>query len=324
MSDVIERTESAPLLLVFGVHASLMGRLLRVHPTLLQRITYAPRRAIHAIGAYLHLVSLTSRSDQDLACTLDETHPRDLLRTAIPDAPPRLYRALERAGDRVKGRRFYERLSALCRTPLANQLLDGDLHEMRLSRAEMVLTLDPSLARIPNILRISQHNVEALSVLIGFLRAQGTFRQSDLQLPPEAGISGIVGRLLRSLDNVAAPSVAFDVLPPFHLIRSVGELRRTGSELKNCIGQMERFSTPHWMSLASGDALYVTRSEPPLLACVRRCGDDLWYLSEVAGLDNGKIDEDARLALVSALRASGISLLPDDPARALSILMAHD
>jgi hypothetical protein len=188
----------------------------------------------------------------------------------------------------------------------------------------MVLTLDPSLARIPNILRISQHNVEALSVLIGFLRAQGTFRQSDLQLPPEAGISGIVGRLLRSLDNVAAPSVAFDVLPPFHLIRSVGELRRTGSELKNCIGQMERFSTPHWMSLASGDALYVTRSEPPLLACVRRCGDDLWYLSEVAGLDNGKIDEDARLALVSALRASGISLLPDDPARALSILMAHD
>jgi hypothetical protein len=323
MSDVIERTESAPILRTFGCHAALMARLLRVRPSLLARLAYAPRRAIHAICAYLHLGTHTSQSDEEIALILDVTHPRDLLRLAIPDVPSRLYRALDRAGDRAKSLSFYKRLAALCRTSLVNALLEGDLHELSLLRAEKVLTLDPALVHLPNILRMSPSSVEGLSVLISFLKAHGVLSEHNLELPRDASLSAIVRRLLRALDNVTAPPVDFDLMPPFRLIRSVGELRRTGVALKNCIGQTERLSVHYWFALASGHALYLTRADARLLACVRRCGDDLWYIAEIAGPENEKVTELCRLEVSQALRAGGVHLLEDDPSCALSLLISH-
>jgi hypothetical protein len=324
MLDIHERTESAPVLLVFGCHAARMGRLIRLRPSLLKRVAFAPRRAVHAIGAFLYLDSIATQADSDVARLLDENHPRDLLRTAIPDAPPRLYRALERAGDRVKGRRFYGRLATLCRTSLSDQLLDGELHELQLSRAEKVLALDPALAQLPNILLTLPNCVDALDVLIGFLRAQVALRHSDLKLPPNTGLSAIVRRLLSALDNVVVPPPTFEVPPPFRVIQSVGELRRAGSNLRNCIGQVKAYSVQYWLSLASGDAIYITSEEQSFIACIRRCGEDVWYFSEIGGLDNHKTDDATRLALLKALKAAGARLLEGDPARALSLLIGYE
>ena len=104
------RRERAPLLLVFGDDlAGRVAALVRAQPILIARLIVAPREAVHALGAFLHLApeAAASRPEAEVAALLAETHPRALLRAALPGCPPRLYRALDRAldraGDRVHG-----------------------------------------------------------------------------------------------------------------------------------------------------------------------------------------------------------------------------
>jgi hypothetical protein len=50
------QTERAPLLLTFGGLAGRAAVLVRAQPILIARLIVAPREAIHALGASLHLV----------------------------------------------------------------------------------------------------------------------------------------------------------------------------------------------------------------------------------------------------------------------------
>src|ERR1700722_2987541 len=113
-------TEQSPVLRIFSGLAARVGVLLRLNPSLLQRVAFAPRPAIHSIGAFLHLCPDADRSDTEVAAILNDRDPRDLLRSAIPSAPPRLYRALDRAGDHVHEKSYYESLAPLCVGPLAD------------------------------------------------------------------------------------------------------------------------------------------------------------------------------------------------------------
>src|SRR4051794_6403919 len=117
-----ERNESpkerAPLLLVFGDLASRVAALMRARPSLVARLVVAPREAVHAVGAFLHLAPAAALPDAEVAALIDDGDPRGLLRAALPGCPPTLYRALDRAGDRVRERRFYERLGGICAGPL--------------------------------------------------------------------------------------------------------------------------------------------------------------------------------------------------------------
>ena len=120
------RMERAPLLLVFGDLAERVAGLLRVRPGLIPRLVVAPREVIHSVGAYLYLAPEATQPDELVAAVIDDSHARDLLRAAMPDYPPRLYRALDRAGDRIREKRFFERLGALCAGPFAVALLAAD------------------------------------------------------------------------------------------------------------------------------------------------------------------------------------------------------
>src|SRR3954463_1001281 len=102
--------ERAPLLLVFCDLSGRMAALVRARPSLITRLMVAPREAIHSIGAYLHLAPEAAQADAVVATVIDESHPRDLLKAALPGCPLHLYRALDRAGDRVSDKRFYERV----------------------------------------------------------------------------------------------------------------------------------------------------------------------------------------------------------------------
>src|SRR3954463_16675314 len=137
-------TERAPCLLVFGGLAPRVAKLVRARPILIARLILAPREAVHAIGAFLHLSPDATRSDAEIAEIINDTDPRKLLRAVLPDCPRRRYRALDTAGDRVLGRRFYERLGAICRGPSADALLDGDLTEQRIAFYEALSRMDPA------------------------------------------------------------------------------------------------------------------------------------------------------------------------------------
>src|SRR3954468_19320334 len=102
--------ERAPMLLAFGDLAPRVAKLVRAKPILIARLILAPREAVHAIGAFLHLAPEAANSDAEVAAMINDSDPRKLLRAALPDTPKRLYRALDTAGDQVSEKRFYDRL----------------------------------------------------------------------------------------------------------------------------------------------------------------------------------------------------------------------
>jgi hypothetical protein len=112
--------ERTPCLLIFGDLAPRVAKLVRARPILIPRLILAPREAVHAIGAFLHLAPDAALTDAEIAEIINDTNPRKILRAALPDCPRRLYRVLDRAGDRVLAKRFYERLGRVCRGPFAS------------------------------------------------------------------------------------------------------------------------------------------------------------------------------------------------------------
>ena len=205
MSVPFARTETAPVLCVFGPHASRIADLVRLRPALLNRLAFAPIPAVHAVGAWLHLAPEADRPDAEVAAIIDQSDPRDLLRAAIPQAPAQLYRALARAADRVQERSFYERVAAICQTPVVDVLwgdhpIDGSL----LSFAEKLLKLDPLVLKLRSIPQHSEIEAEQLHVVITFLRTHNALKDEDLDLPPAAGKPALAKRLQTVLDRIEA------------------------------------------------------------------------------------------------------------------------
>jgi len=106
MSHPFCPSERAPVFKVFGPHASRVALLVRARPALLRRLAFAPSRAVHAVGAWLHLSPDADQNDDAVAAIVDESNPRDLLRAILPDTPRTLYKALDRAGDQVLEQSF--------------------------------------------------------------------------------------------------------------------------------------------------------------------------------------------------------------------------
>jgi hypothetical protein len=315
--------ETAPVLRIFGDHADRVAKLLHINPLLMCRVTYAPRSAIHSIGAFLHLSPLASQSDIGVATLLEETDPRDLLRSAMPNAPKRLYRALDRAGDLVLDKSYYERLGVLCVGPLSNLLLSGgSLSPRRLDRLEALLEMDPVIVSLPGIWDQQLREIEAVNVLIMFLRAHRVFDAADFKLPKEAGLPAVLRNLQQALDRIEAPAPGFSPPPPYRIIRTLGEMRGVGKTFNNCLKNLRSFGTHHWFRLASGEAIYVATDAPPMLAALRRVGPDLWHLDEVEGPENADVFSDTKEMLINAFHQVGVRLVRESPAHALRTLGA--
>ena len=85
-------------------------------------------------------------------------------------------------GDHVHKRCFYERLAILCVGPLADVLLASEtLNDARLDRVETLLAMDPIILSLSEILNRPLFEIEAIDVLIAFLRAHGAFEEDDLR-----------------------------------------------------------------------------------------------------------------------------------------------
>jgi hypothetical protein len=111
--------ERAPLLLVFGSLADRVAALLRTQPSLVPRLVFAPRAAVHATAAFLYLAPEAAGSVEEIADLIARSDPSNLLQRAMPGCPAELYRALGHAGNVVRSHAFYERISRICRGPFA-------------------------------------------------------------------------------------------------------------------------------------------------------------------------------------------------------------
>jgi hypothetical protein len=315
--------ERAPLLRVFGALAPRVAGLIRARPGLVARLIVAPPEAIHAAGAYLHLAPGAARPDAEVAATIDDSDPRDLLRAALPGCPPRLYRAFERAGDGVRERAYYEKVGEVVRGPFGDAFLDGDalLGDHRLDHYRALGTMDPLAASVRHALPDgSTHHLECVETLVAFLEAHGALRDGDLDLPPKAGTTAVAKRLRRALGRIRAPDPGFRVPPPYRLVESAAELHRIGREFQNCVAGPDWQANRAHLGLLQGTEAFLVSDDPQVLVAMRRAAAGVWVFEQMAGPRNGPAPEGAREALLRGLAAAGVRVVPVDPATALSRL----
>lgn len=313
------RKERAPLLRVFGPLAGRVAGLARAYPPLVSRLVVAPRPAIHAMGAYLHLAAEAAGPDHDVARQIEECDPRDLLLAALPDAPSRLYRALDRAGDQVRGRRFYDRLGSAVTGPLGPSLLEaGPLNDDRLGHVDAVLAADPLVAPLSQHFPSSAFTIDHLDSLVTLLRAHGATDAVDWGLAPNAGPRGAFRRMQQALDALTAPDPGFEPPAPFRVVPSLGELRRIGISFENCVGHAAHYAARHWLRLTDGSAVFLIADDPPVLLALRPLiPGALFVIEEVAGPLNAPVSPEVVEKLRSDLLASGVIVLRLDPADAI-------
>jgi hypothetical protein len=317
--------ERAPLLLVFGDElAGRMAALVRARPILIARLIFCPRQSVHSIAAFLYLAIDAKRPDAEVATIINESDPRDLLRAALPGCPPRLYRALDRAGDRVRQRAFYEKLGSVSRGLFGDALLNGGpLDNDRLSFYESLSNMDPEMASLHAVLPESRYEAEGVDALIKLIRSHGALHDGDLRLPMKAGLPALVRRLRRALDRIPAPDPGFQPTPPFRLITTTAELQQIGKAFGNCVALPEWNAAGHHMRLIDGSGVYLTADVPPMLASLRRVGSGLWLFEQMAGPRNSAPPDGAKAALIRDLRAAGLAIVETDPQSALSRLISH-
>ena len=295
-----------------------MAKLFRVDRELHLSMTYASRSAVHSISAFLHLSSEARQADSVVAKTLVECDPRDLLRRAIPDAPRRLYRALDRAGNHARSAAFYRRLGEISVGPLADWLLSwGPLNDARLHHCGELMQMDPSILPLLNLL-VGPYELDAVNTVVPYLRAYGVFADRDLDIPRGGGVKAVMKRLQRALDRIVAPPAPFNISPPpFRIIQTVRELREVGTKLGNCVRTAKGHGPKHWFRLADGSSVYLTSDAPLMLAALRQIAPGLWLLDELQGAENTSMIGSASTALTDALHAAGVRLVDQEPARAL-------
>lgn len=312
--------DRAPLLSVFGVLDRRVATLIRCRPSLSQRLALAPRSAIHSIGIFLHLCPEASGEAAEVAALIDTTHPRDLLRMALPDAPAQLYRALDRVGDRVRGRAFYVKLGAIAAGQFGSAFLEGRLSDQRLDFYEALATMDPAIAGIHGALGESRELAESVDVLVKFLRKHGAITDADLRFLPGAGINAVLRRLQRSFDAIRAPDPGFHPPNGWKIVGSVGALRDIGREFGNCLNSRRPYGVEHWLRLGDGNGVYLLHERTRVLVALRRIADGLFVIDEAAQPQDDDLPCSTPATLMNDFRAAGIQILTIAPSRALAQL----
>jgi hypothetical protein len=313
--------ERAPLLLIFGSHAGRMQALMRERPNLTARLIMAPREALHAIGAFLHLAPAASQPDADVAAIISDSDPRDLLSAALPGCSPRLYKALDRAGDRIHERSFYKRLGLISRSPFADALLsDGNLDDGRLGFYEALSDMDPMISTLQGALGETRYHAEGVDCLLTFLRAHHALHDSDFRLPPKAGMASLARRLQRALARIPAPDPGFSPPPPYRIVTSTADLQRIGKKFGNCVAMPNYHAAGYHFRLVGGAGVFLVSDDPALLVALRRVGGGLWVLEQMAGPKNQAPPKGAQATLLRDLADAGFRIVSTDPQAAYSRL----
>lgn len=309
----IPHSERAPLMRVFGSLAEQVAILIRLRPALAQRLVFAPPEALHAVAAFLHHGVNITMSDAEVADMIMNHHPRGLLLLAFPEAPPTLYRALRRGGDRASEAVVYSNVVALATGRFADRYLsDNPLSRSRRAFYLALTQADPIVGQIARALPEDLAIIEAIDSFIAVLRAHVGLNDAELCLPPMAGKSAVLRRLLRLLDSVPMPPPSFSVPEPYRVVTSIGELRRVGLTYRNCIRDL--WSGPrYWLSAARGEDVFVTCAEPMVVARFARVAPGLYTMSEMAAPSNASVSDSDKSTLLAALRASGAQIIDDDP-----------
>jgi hypothetical protein len=229
-----------------------------------------------------------------------------------------MYRALDRAGDRVQPKRFYEKLGLVCSGSFAAALLHGGpINDGRLNYYDALSRMDPATAALRTALNESLYLAEGVDCLVAILRAHGALKDGDMRLPPRAGMPAVVRRLRAVLARIVAPDPGFAPPAPFRFVRTTDDLQKIEKAFGNCVA-LPNWNAPKFhLGLIDGTAVFLVSDDPPLLASLQRVADGVWHLEQCAGPKNASPPAGVRSALIRDLEAAGLTVVALDPQSAL-------
>lgn len=304
----------------FGVQAQRAAALIRLHPTLAQRLALAPRRAIHASAALLQVHAAEGvplERSADLLLTAD---PRDVLRTAVPDAADTLLRTLDRALLPAWSLAGYRALNRLLGSKLAGDVATGDLIQTYVVQLATLLEGDPVVLRAHRMTR-DAHLRQALATVVAVLRGLGALHDLD-GLPDGAGRRAVARRARADLARLCFPATDLAVPEGWRRVGTVGQLWAHAGRLNLCISEGMYGAGDAVVSACMGRSVFLLSAAEDALAQVRAVPGGMWVVEQVAVASNGPLPVGLHEGLCAGLRQAGATLLPTMPQGAVDAVLA--
>jgi len=220
---------------------------------------------------------------------------------------------LKRLPGHVLTRSRYDRLVAVIRDPSARGLI---------TQCTRITERDLDALRPANLPLIAATSLRAVStigastleyVLAAIHRHRHDLGDTDLKVLFRQ-ISE-VKRLGPWLPNILAksslPPPPWEGIAAITPLRTIGEIRRAGTELNNCLGDSEQ-----WLSALLGRRSFYRVHEPLGPAVIGLVYDDLigtWRIGSYAGPGNRRLRPAAKRYVFSEFAAAGIRFFGDDP-----------
>lgn len=313
------RTNSpTPLLKPWGDLADTVADLVKNAPDIAPRLLLLPRRGLHAIAVTLHVAKAAHEPVKSIASRISCTHPRNLLREAMPHAVPQLYPLFGRAT--VPTFETYIAFDRILRTRVASALLDAaEMTPGRIESAATLLEVDPVVWRARKAYRYD-HERRHLSTVVELLRSLNLLNELG-ELPDGAGRKSVYRRVRADLSRARTPDQTFPVVPGWATVKTVGDLWEIGERLKVCTRPGQWGSATYALGLILGRHVFLHHGEHDLLAQIQHVVNDVWTVVQVTGSGNRCPPPGVRAALDEALVAGNLRLLPSVPDDAIGEVM---
>lgn len=322
MSHPFQRSSApTPLVAPWGPLATVVADLVRHAPALAWRLTLLPARGMHATAVTLHASAAAGEVTADLARRLADTHPRLLLRDAMPDTHPRLYRLLDRAPAPAWNAERNADLNTLLHSPAAEIVLDAaDVTPDLIGETRRLLAQDPLVRRARRALTTGYQR-EQFAAVVAVLRGLGLLRDL-LGLPDGAGARAVARRVRADFGRAVAPDDdGFPIPAGWVRITRLGDLWAHGKRLRLCLDATHYGAGRYALRLISGASVFLHHAGEDAVAEVHRGPGDTWRIEEVRKRSNALVRDSVRRALVADLAAAGLVLLASDPANALDAVL---
>jgi hypothetical protein len=317
--------ETPPSLKFWGEFAPIVAKIVKLQPSLGQRIVLAPRHVLHALGAYVGYGRANDHDIGSLAQGIAERDIRKLLSDAVLNPHPRLFRTLAKIGLPVQELGYYRDLNDALNGPASSILLRADRIPRDLLSVVLEIAQDPVLIAASDAIADNKNSLRNLRSILCFLRSLGVANQIE-NLPAGSGWNAIVRRIKADMEHARAPAAPF--LPPlgWSVIEDVGRLWKVGERMQNCVSPFAFEGERHLRDFLSGQAAFLVSYENDgvMLAEVQRVGPRLWTIEEFAAVECELGEKQARQKfgelLTKALFVADQMLIEADPIQAMGLV----
>lgn len=311
-----------PLLAPWGSLAPRIVELVHAHPDLTPRLLLMPARGLHATSVALHVAAEQGKAIDITAAHLRSTSPRNLLRVALPEASPNLYRLLDRVTTPAWPLGRYRALDAVLRSPVASLLLEATtIGPSDVAHAEGFLRADPLLWRARKACRYP-HEREHLTTVIEVLRRLELLDELA-GLPDGAGRQSVSRRVEADLGRAQAPAGPVQQVGRWRQVTSVGDLWRIGRRLRLCVRPGQWGSSGYAIGLLTGRDLFLHHPVLDALAHLRHVTGDLWTVTQMARVRNAEVAPPVRSEFEAGLSLAGLRLVPSSVSDALHSILSR-